>query len=331
MIVGLEALIKFVPPVFIDSVGHAFIYPLVKLSGSKVVAYVHYPTISSDMLAKVKSKSSDFNNDPSISSSQLKSNIKILYYDFFAILYKIVGSFTDQVMVNSTWTFNHINRMWNLPTRTRIVYPPCDTEKLLKFSTSTRRELIVLSIAQYRPEKGHALQIKSFKKLQSLGDFKNVMLVCIGSSRNQDDVDRAKALVDLSIELGIEKQVSILENVSYPNLLEYLSKSLIGIHSMKDEHFGIGIIEFMAAGLVPIVHDSGGPRSDIVADYNGQKVGFHCVSEDDYANALCRVLEMNSKERDEMRIAARSLVRSKFNVEHFNDEFTQVVLKVLDM
>ena len=30
------------------------------------------------------------------------------------------------------------------------------------------------------------------------------------------------------------------------------------------EHFGIGIVEFMAAGVVPVAHDSGGPKFDIV-------------------------------------------------------------------
>lgn len=33
---------------------------------------------------------------------------------------------------------------------------------------------------------------------------------------------------------------------------------------MVDEHFGISIVEYMAAGLVPIAHNSGGPRADIV-------------------------------------------------------------------
>jgi len=37
--------------VFIDTIGVAFAYPLVKLLfGVKVVSYTHYPTISSDMM-----------------------------------------------------------------------------------------------------------------------------------------------------------------------------------------------------------------------------------------------------------------------------------------
>jgi alpha-1,2-mannosyltransferase len=35
---------------------------------------------------------------------------------------------------------------------------------------------------------------------------------------------------------------------------------------MKDEHFGINLIEFMAAGLIVVAHNSGGPKLDIIKD-----------------------------------------------------------------
>ena len=33
---------------------------------------------------------------------------------------------------------------------------------------------------------------------------------------------------------------------------------------MVDEHFGISVVEYMAAGAIPIAHNSGGPSTDIV-------------------------------------------------------------------
>lgn len=51
---GFEALFKLIPDVYIDSMGYAFTYPLFKhLAGRSVACYVHYPTISSDMLQAV--------------------------------------------------------------------------------------------------------------------------------------------------------------------------------------------------------------------------------------------------------------------------------------
>ena len=42
---------------------------------------------------------------------------------------------------------------------------------------------------------------------------------------------------------------------------------------MWNEHFGIGVVELMASGVVAIAHDSGGPKLDIVGD-DGSKGGL---------------------------------------------------------
>ncbi|KAJ2216682.1 hypothetical protein EV179_001221 [Coemansia sp. RSA 487] len=38
----------------------------------------------------------------------------------------------------------------------------------------------------------------------------------------------------------------------------------IGSHTMRDEHFGINIVETMVAGLLTIAHDAAGPKPDII-------------------------------------------------------------------
>lgn len=48
VIVGLECVWRKHPDIFIDTMGAAFMYPLIRmLYSAKVVAYVHYPIISS--------------------------------------------------------------------------------------------------------------------------------------------------------------------------------------------------------------------------------------------------------------------------------------------
>jgi alpha-1,2-mannosyltransferase len=55
VVTAIECVRKFTPEIYIgillyiyittDTLGHAFTYPIAKIAGSKVVAYVHYPTI----------------------------------------------------------------------------------------------------------------------------------------------------------------------------------------------------------------------------------------------------------------------------------------------
>lgn len=149
-----EALCKFTPLYYFDTSGYAFTYPLARLFGCIVVCYTHYPTISLDMLSRVRGRSSMYNNDALIAKSSWLSQCKVIYYVLFSWMYGFVGSFTQLAMVNSSWTQSHIEKLWRIPDHIKRVYPPCDTSVLqaLPLERPTRTPIII-SVAQFRPEK----------------------------------------------------------------------------------------------------------------------------------------------------------------------------------
>lgn len=113
MIVSLECIIRFTPDIYCDTIGAAFSYPVVKLlTNATILAYVHYPTISTDMMNKVREQRPSYNNTNVITKSITISYIKLCYYKIFAMLYTWAGSYAQLVMVNSTWTMNHIKQLW---------------------------------------------------------------------------------------------------------------------------------------------------------------------------------------------------------------------------
>lgn len=63
------------------------------------------------------------------------------------------------------------------------------------------------------------------------------------------------------------------------------------------------------AGVVPIVHDSGGPQADIVRPEltaaGEQITGYRCTSVEEYAEAITNVVCMDQQERLRIASAAR--------------------------
>nr|CAG4644016.1 EOG090X07J8 [Lepidurus arcticus] len=327
MILSLEALFKLVPDIYIDTMGYAFSYPLFKyLGGSKVGSYVHYPTISTDMLKRVSQQSLTYNNNARIARSAVLSSSKLVYYRIFAYIYGWMGRRADIALVNSSWTENHINSIWKIPFRTRRVYPPCDVtafSQLELIPDSDKEQKKIIAVAQFRPEKDHPLMIRSFFHLvDKLPDEKkaSVRLLLVGSCRHQEDFDRVEDYKRLVKHFNIDGQVGFHINVTFEELKEMLQDSTIGLHTMWNEHFGIGVVECMAAGVIMVAHKSGGPLMDIVIPDGASQNGLLAWDEEEYSSVLHNVLNMTEKERNKLKINARASV-SRFSDEEFEKNF----------
>eukprot|EP00550_Attheya_septentrionalis_P009430 CAMPEP_0198297260 /NCGR_PEP_ID=MMETSP1449-20131203/36260_1 /TAXON_ID=420275 /ORGANISM="Attheya septentrionalis, Strain CCMP2084" /LENGTH=449 /DNA_ID=CAMNT_0043998143 /DNA_START=201 /DNA_END=1550 /DNA_ORIENTATION=- len=326
------AIRKVTPDIYIDTTGCAFTYPIVRIfGGCRVAAYVHYPTISRDMLALVWERRRTYNNDVQVATSSLTTYMKLVYYTVFAFLYGAVGSMANLVMVNSSWTYSHISFLWRFAfSRIHVVFPPCDT-KSLEYLSLSNRENIVVSIGQFRPEKDHALQIESFAHLLAkYSDIQNIMavkLVLIGSCRGEEDESRVQQLRELSDRLGIASRVEFVINQPYPVLKEWFGRASVGLHTMWNEHFGIGVVEMMAAGIIVVAHNSGGPKADILTPLNGEKTGFLASTAEEYCEAMFIALCNGPDHEANMRI--RFLAREsakRFSDEVFETSFKRTII-----
>ncbi|KAJ3584178.1 hypothetical protein NHX12_014674 [Muraenolepis orangiensis] len=324
---GCDALAQCTPDLFVDSMGYAFTLPLFRyLGGCSVASYVHYPTVSTDMLSVVSERNPRFNNADYVSNNLFLSAAKLVYYCLFAVLYGAAGSCSHLVMVNSSWTLDHILALWRARDRTCVVYPPCAVEQFLDIpllddegveteaagSADGKRRYTVVSVGQFRPEKDHRLQIRAFKKLADrragLEAEESLRLVLVGGCRHQEDRDRVLMLRGLCQELGIGDRVEFRLNVTFAELKRELAGATIGLHTMWNEHFGIGVVECMAAGAVVLAHKSGGPRRDIVVPLDGGVTGFLAEDEDGFADAMDRILRLAPEERAQVRRRARQSV-----------------------
>ncbi|TGZ64846.1 hypothetical protein CRM22_006146 [Opisthorchis felineus] len=345
--VALEALIRCPPDVFLDTTGFAFTLPIAKrLARCTTATYVHYPTVSIDMVTRVASSvkpslqanamtSLQYNNANWIRNSRVFSWIKLGYYHMVLIAYRWAGSprNVDLVMTNSSWTRNHILSLWG--GKPLVLFPPCPvpTQK----TAAAGRMPWIMSIGQFRPEKNHELQLEAFrlflKRLHLLDSPQehDYRLLLVGGCRDARDLLLVDRLKELARSWGLIECVQFHVNVPYETLQSYFRKCMINLHTMVDEHFGIGVVEGMAAGLITVAHNSGGPLTDIIGPamnalpsggdsrHTNRGVGFLAATAEEYANCFEYILtRMTPDQLEALRGAALSRSRELFSDECFS-------------
>ncbi|KAG8681628.1 asparagine-linked glycosylation protein [Ceratobasidium sp. 394] len=189
------------------------------------------------MLARVKSRTSQYNNASGVANSTMRTYAKLIYYNLFAMAYSLSLRQAQTIMVNSSWTKNHVDFLLDHSSfsisssakrSSTIVYPPCDTKAMSTFPLENR-ENVILSLAQFRPEKDQAKQIYSLAQLFEFHPeyrSQGVRLVLLGSSRNAADAERIITLRSLVAELKLEVR---LPHPARPNRSSTLPLGLGGI------------------------------------------------------------------------------------------------------
>ncbi|KAF1983041.1 glycosyltransferase family 4 protein [Aulographum hederae CBS 113979] len=379
IVLAYDAFTLLVPDIFIDTMGYAFSLAFCSLLFPDVPtgAYVHYPTISTDMLGSLEEGGQGVNAG---TGAGLKGQAKKQYWHFFAYLYSRVGASIDVVMTNSSWTQSHIQSLWgpgraakrqqveaetapSAPkdsTKTTsasppapseditVVFPPVAVEEIasaipITAESAKNRKQELLYIAQFRPEKNHTLILEAFAQLiNSYTDSQNKdsstpstsqerpHLTLIGSVRDPDDATRVYTLRLLAHELKIKEDVTFLCDASWEQILQALGRASVGVNAMWNEHFGIGVVEYQAAGLVGVVHDSGGPKRDIVVEIDGEKTGFHATTAEQFAKGFRSALSLSPEDDLAMRLRARKSA-ARFTEKAFKEKWIGQVEKLVKL
>ncbi|TKA67781.1 GDP-Man:Man(3)GlcNAc(2)-PP-Dol alpha-1,2-mannosyltransferase, partial [Friedmanniomyces simplex] len=144
-------------------------------------------------------------------------------------------------------------------------------------------------------------------------------LILVGSVRDDHDEKRVYKLRLQTQE--IKDHVQFVVNAKWPQILEFLKSSSVGVNGMWNEHFGIGVVEYQAAGLISVVNDSGGPKADIVIDIDGKPTGFRATTPEEFAAGFAEALSLPGDEAFAMRQRARKS-SWRFSEQVFSDAWT---------
>jgi alpha-1,2-mannosyltransferase len=137
-------------------------------------------------------------------------------------------------------------------------------------------------MAQFRPEKDYPKQIEAFRRLQTAHPDAELWLV--GHCRNAGDEQRVEELQRLADGLPVQFFV----NQNFDTLLSLAGRATVGLHTMWNEHFGISVVEMLAAGLITLAHNSCGPKLDIIDE---GRTGFLADTVDSYVEQLTSIFD----------------------------------------
>ena len=175
-------------------------------------------------------------------------------------------------IVNGEYSAKHTRERYH--TDDVVVIPPCVNVE--EWATGPKEGLILhcsrFALPSAYADKSHIMMIQAFKQLCDRG-LKGWKLVLAGATIDEGETVYKDHLAKHSWGYPVE----FATNLPGDKLRELFSRASVYWHatgfSVKEpaaqEHFGIVIVEGMAAGAVPVVFNSGGPPEIITSGENG--------------------------------------------------------------
>ncbi len=168
----------------------------------------------------------------------------------------------NAVVCNSFFTKKFIDREFNI--QSQVIYPPVAIEE---FSAKPKKN-IILSVARFDSPlhaKKQNILLSAFKEMEE-AERRGWRLILAGGvqARAVRKLEKLKKSAQgLSVEILANVDFSTLQNL-YGEAKIYWHAAGFGVNEEKSpekvEHFGIGTVEAMAAGCVPVVCAKGGQK-----------------------------------------------------------------------
>ncbi len=206
---------------------------------------------------------------PNLSASRNILHFQVPFHDVGgrSIANKLKLRKVKVIVCNSKFTKKFIDQEYGV--NSVVVYPPVSVDEF----KPAEKENIILSVGRFSQllqAKRQDILVETFKSMVEEG-LKDWKLVIVGGS----DVG-GRELVNKLIEDSKDYPIEIVENPSFDELKKLYGRAKIfwsasGFNIDEDkepekvEHFGITVVESMAAECVPIVVNKGG-HNEIIKD-----------------------------------------------------------------
>lgn len=197
-------------------------------------------------------------------------------------------------IANSRYSAKAIKELYGV--EAKVIYPPVDVEDFYKAFHDGGNYFLTIA----RIERG-----KSIEKAVILSHRTKIPGVIVGYL---SDERYYKELLELRSKLGAD--VKFVVNASREQVIEAMKGACCYFHPTVGEHFGIPVVEAMAAGLVPVVPLESG-AAEVVPEF-----AYSTIEEAE--EKLVKAYREHSARRFEMRERASTFNKSRFKEELWN-------------
>ncbi len=269
------------------------------------ITYVHYPTFA------------EYEN-VSVNLKYSQSMFWRLYFAPYKLVHGLFKNYLKHgiLITNSTFSKKAVEK--HAGRRAIVVTPSVNIKQFTTTAKHSKRENLVVACGRYSPEKNYEYVLEAAKHL------KQTKFAIIGSTSGEKSAKYYEKLTILKAKNNIAN-AELLKDLPLEDLLNLYSKAKVFMHAMENEHFGIAIVEAMAAGLVPVVYRAGGPWEDILKAKQGHH-GFSYKTPKEAATIIEKIM-INEPLRNE--IVQRNLdYANEFSEKHFKEKITTLVRNI---
>ncbi len=235
---------------------------------------------------------------------------------------EFVPSYT-RYLANSEFTAGWVSTLWGRGAD--VLYPPVRPS----VEPGVKQPLVLVLGRFFDPSFGHSKKqhelLATFERLHRAGELDGWRLAVVGGC---DAASREYALqvrrdaIGLPVEVHVNASGAVVERLLGEASIYWHGAGLgedPQRHPERFEHFGISVVESMAAGAVPVVHGAAGP-AEIVRDGVD---GLHWSTLDQLASST---IDLAHDDERRGRFAAAAIERAaSFSAQAFADRLTGLV------
>jgi len=213
----------------------------------KVVSYVHFPRKRRIMDAAHSIHLPDANYHHRSGDDMRRAVLRFIYRFSKPQPHHLI-------VCNSEFTMKSLQEVYTLPETPQVVYPPVETARFLPDGTRIRIPAVV-SVGRFSSSK------RQLEQIQLAEQMPQIPFHIVGFAGNNPYYQQCSQYV----KKRRLKNVHLHPDAPFDEMLSLLHGSRYFLHTLINEPFGITAVQAVAAGCLPIVHNSGGQR-EVVPD-----------------------------------------------------------------